>query len=338
MSQGLQNSGTTKKSDYLKNSNLYNQNKKELGFLPALFMVVMFVCAGLLGFWFVKTAGFSKSIFSNNQSQSTALIDLVNKNDNVETISNIRPTQTIDSSNSKSVKIFVDAKQDCNLVLGSPDEISAPEKIQKDNSGWWVVKGDCADQNLIGLEIFQLTAEEYQNYKNKLGQQNLQILDPQNSLYAAVYTKNQAPTIYNFRTYIKYLVEPVFTDMVYLRAENIVDTKHVDSYTYYLEGGCRSGENKSCNLWRVNNFSGVLEFLSQDVAQTNIGQQNELKGSQQIKFAKNQDIQNALNLIIVNWKNQYPDYKLITLDSNQWNIIQAFTIYPAQNMYFDYFR
>jgi hypothetical protein len=338
MKLGLQSYNTPKKADFSKTANLYSQNKRDLGFLPAFFVAVIFVCAVLLGFWFVKSAGFTKSLSLENQVKSSSLSDLIDKTDYKEEQIKTQIQDVTKVASSDLAKIYLDSKQVCNLALGTSDDLQSKVKTHKDGAGWWLVKGECGDQNLLGVEIVKLTFEEYENFKNSLGEQNLQLLDPQNNFYAAVYTKNQTQTIYNFKTYKKYLVEPVFKEIVYLRPEDIIDTKHMGTHTYYLEGGCKSDDTRACNLWRTNNFSGLIEMLASGIAQTGIGEPNELKNDQLVKFAKNQDIQNALNLIIVNWKNQYPQYKLVTLDDNQWNIIQSFTVYPAQNMYFDYFR
>ncbi|MEM1312270.1 MAG: hypothetical protein AAGF07_02285 [Patescibacteria group bacterium] len=327
------------KSKKSQTKNLYSQNKRDLAFLPMAFMIFLLIAFGGLGFWFVRQqAGVSASTPANTSIDLASQLNTESEDTTQQQNSQNEPE--INKEMPKAISIKVDGSRECIIELGKENNFNLADGLNNYDSGLWIPDGDCNETDLQGIQILRINEAEIELVTSKLPVGSLFKLDPQNDIYAVIYSKSQVSASFNLLKYSKYLIEPIFDDIMYLSPNQIVDTKYLDNYTYYLEGECVLSSIHSCKVWRVNNFTGFTELIAIDFIEkvTNVLGKDKSTLVDQIRFAKSQDINNGINFIAVHNKGQYPAYELFTLDLKQLDIIQNFTVYPAQDKYFDYFR
>lgn len=327
-----------KSQEVIKKQDLYSQNNKLLSFLPTFFVVFLIISGIFLAFW---RFGFFKVSTSIVKQTPTALVGQTN-DINTNLVTNDNEAETAISqkyyTNQNQLKIHKNQSQECLLNYSSTPPSNFNLVASHTEQGFWLPQV-CAEKTLQIIQVIRLNNSEIKTAQNALGMDNVQVLDSSNKTYALVYKSDKSPTIYKLITFVKGLCIITFKDKIYLDPSNVFDTRRMGDKTYFLEGDCQNGGIRGCKLWRVDNFSGEVEMLKENAALTGNGEDNELKLGYVLRFAKQQDIAQGLNFILVNEK-VLPilNFKLIRLDTNSIEIIETQNINLADSGYKDYYR
>lgn len=327
-----------KSQEVIKKQDLYSQNNKSLSFLPTFFVVFLIVSGIFLASWRLGFFKVSTSIVK--QTPTTLVGQTSDTSTNLATNNN--ETEAVISqkyyTNQNQLKIHKNQSQECLLNYSSTAPSSFNLVAGRTEQGFWLPQ-TCAEKTLQIIQVIRLNDIEIKTAQSTLGVDNVQVLDSSNKTYALVYKSDKSPTIYKLITFVKGLCITVFKDKIYLDPSNVFDTKRMEDKTYYLEGNCQNGGILGCKLWRVDNFSGEVEMLKENAVLTGSGEANELKPGYVLRFAKQQDLTQGLNFILVNEK-VLPilNFKLIRLDTNSIQIIETQDINLADSGYKDYYR
>lgn len=109
--------------------------------------------------------------------------------------------------------------------------------------------------------------------------------------------------------------------------------KQIEDATYFLDGGCQAPRTRSCDLWKVDSFSGKSTLLQRNVAQTEAGQVNELKPSHVLRFAQTQAYPESISFILFTPDTGKTQLIVIETTSGNYQITQTREVIPGSEEY-----
>ena len=176
------------------------------------------------------------------------------------------------------------------------------------------------------------------NSKPKFENVQIESLD-QDTEYALFYWKKPGFTQnINLNNYLVPLTRYLSNGKLYFNVKDAFDKLQLNNKdTYYLSGNCDGNGTGACVLWGLP-FNGSLVSLltEKGLAKTAAGQENNLSKGQHLKFAKTQDRNNRIALVL---KRTADKMDLIYIDPSKSYGIDEMRTYDKDTAgYTKYFR
>jgi len=276
-----------------------------------------------------------KKIENNNSNTVNSPVVTANENiksDNTESLNqeNNLPEQTkIEPSTKTDENIFI-KELDCTLTFSK----KSPEKIKTvaQSNQFWIPNTKCNNSNLLLVQIV--------SSKNKPEFEGIEVQSLDNDQeYALLYwTKPEFIGSFSIDNYLVPLTKFLTNGKLYFSVKESFDKLLLNNNdTYYLAGNCDGEGDGACVLWGLPANGSLVSLLTdKGVASTAKGQENNLQKNQYLKFAKVQDRNNRIALII---KKSNDKIDLIYIDSTKNYVIDEVRSYEKGTTgYTKYFR
>jgi hypothetical protein len=218
----------------------------------------------------------------------------------------------------------------CSLTFSKtpPSEI----KPVVASSSYWIPNTNCKNEDLDLVQIISSnTKPTYENVQ-------IESLD-QDTEYAVFYWKKPDFTQnINLDKYLVPLTRFLSNGKLYFNVKDAYDKLQLNNKdTYYLSGNCDGNGTGACILWGLPANGSLVSLLTEKgLANTATGQSNNLTKGQYLKFAKTQDRNNRLALVL---KKTADKIDLIYIDPSKSYAIDEVRTYDKDTTgYTKYFR
>ena len=203
----------------------------------------------------------------------------------VEELVRIKPSQK------ENENIFF-TELNCSVTYSK----TAPEglKTVADSTSFWIPNTECKNTELKTIQI--LSSKTKPNFTGV----QVESLD-QDTEYAVFYWKDPAfKDDVKLENYLVPLTRFLSNGKLYFNVKEAFDKLQLNNKdVYYLAGNCDGESTGACVLWGLPANGSLVSLLTdKGVANSATGQENNLQKGQSIKFAKTQDRNNRLALIL----------------------------------------
>lgn len=199
------------------------------------------------------------------------------------------------------VRVPVSTKTDQNINISSLDcsvtySKTAPEglKLVADSTSFWTPNVDCKNPDLKTIQI--ISAKSKPTYTGV----QIESLD-QDTEYALFYWRNSDYTAkISLDNYLVPLTRFLSNGKLYFNVKDAADKLQLSNKdTYYLAGNCNGEGTGACVLWGLPANGSLVSLLTdKGLANTSNGQENNLQKNQSLRFAKLQDKNNRIALVL----------------------------------------
>lgn len=200
------------------------------------------------------------------------------------------------------------------------------------SSNFWIPNTNCKNEDLDLIQIIS------SNSKPKFDNVQIESLD-QDTEYALFYWKKAGFTQnINLDDYLVPLTRYLSNGKLYFNVKDALDKLQLNNKdTYYLSGNCDGNGTGACVLWGLPANGSLVSLLTEKgLAKTAAGQENNLSKGQYLKFAKTQDRNNRIALVL---KKSSDKIDLIYIDpSKTYGIDEVRTYDKDTTGYTKYFR
>jgi hypothetical protein len=276
------------------------------------------------------------------QIEDQQKVDTANKNQTVETpVIQTDQTQTEDVKpvENEIVRIKPSEKENENILFDELDcsvtySKTAPVglKTVSDSTSFWIPNTNCKNKELKAIQIVSSKT------KPTFSGVQIESLD-QDTEYALFYWKdNSFKTDIQLDNYLVPLTRFLSNGKLYFNVKEAYDKLQLNNKdTYYLAGNCNGESSGACVLWGLPANGSLVSLLTdKGLANTATGQENNLQKGQTLRFAKTQDRNNRLALIL---KKSADKIQLIYVDASKNYSIDEVRSYDKDTAgYTKYFR
>jgi hypothetical protein len=304
----------------------YIQNTNKLSLLPKIFLilVVLFIVGFCIFYYYPR--GNSSDVEGINESIPKVIpIDIpIDSNQEVGTSQNIL-------DNSKKITLQIN-NEDCEYLFQINESTIEP-KITKDDQIFWVPT-NCNLKNII--QVIRLRSDEIDSLNKNINNdrifQNLDGIDT----FAIIYGENSQnfPLI---SQYLKLLAQFENSQNYYFNTSLAYSQKKIGNNIYYLDGNCQNGGSDPCKLWRIGVYEDRATLLQKNIAQTGVGEANELKPNFSLNFAKTQDFKDGINFIYIDQITKNIKLIRVRTSNNNYDIINSQILEPDHPNYSVYY-
>ena len=198
-------------------------------------------------------------------------------------------------------RVAVSSKENENIALTELNcsltySKTAPKELKTvtDSNSFWIPNTGCKNKDLKAIQIISSKTQP------KFEGVQVESLD-QDTEYALFYWRDP-----NFKmniqldNYLVALTRFLSNGKIYFNVKEASDKLQLNNKdTYYLAGNCNGEDTGACVLWGLPANGSLVSLLTdRGLANTATGQENNIQKGQELKFAKTQDRNNRIALIL----------------------------------------
>jgi len=235
----------------------------------------------------------------------------------------------IPASSVENENVYI-TELNCTLTFSKTPPSEVKPVVASTN--FWIPNTNCKNEDLDLVQIIS------SNTKPKFDNVQVESLD-QDTEYALFYWKKAGFTQnINLDNYLVPLTRYLSNGKLYFNVKDAFDKLQLNNKDiYYLSGNCDGNSTGACVLWGLPANGSLVSLLTEKgLAKTATGQENNLTKGQYLRFAKTQDRNNRIALVL---KKSGDKIDLIYIDpSKSYGIDEVRTYDKDTAGYTKYFR